>query len=65
MSSATPNGSATTPSVINDVNLGTGPPTLEELQVYYKPLFTWDQFKLFVNSGCGSMLPSLVSRGRS
>lgn len=33
------------------VSLGTGPPTREELLVYYPPKFTWDQLKTFVNSG--------------
>jgi hypothetical protein len=34
-----------------DVPLRTGPPTKEELRVYYPPKFTWAQLKTFVNSG--------------
>ncbi|TFK52186.1 hypothetical protein OE88DRAFT_1711932 [Heliocybe sulcata] len=33
------------------VPLGTGPPTKEELLVYYPAKFTWHQLKTFVNSG--------------
>lgn len=33
------------------VRLGTGPPTFDELRVFYQPKFTWSQLKLFVNSG--------------
>lgn len=34
------------------VPLGTGPPTREELIVYYPPKFTFQQLKTFINSGC-------------
>lgn len=34
------------------VPLGEGPPTKEELLVYYPAKFTWEQLKTFVNSGC-------------
>lgn len=34
------------------VPLGDGPPTKEELLVYYPAKFTWEQLKSFVNSGC-------------
>ncbi|KAG6903159.1 hypothetical protein C0995_004706 [Termitomyces sp. Mi166 len=34
-----------------DVPLRTGPPTREELLVYYPAKFTWTQLKTFVNSG--------------
>ncbi|KAF8867621.1 hypothetical protein BD779DRAFT_1606266 [Infundibulicybe gibba] len=34
-----------------NVPLRTGPPTREELNVYYPAKFTWDQLKTFVNSG--------------
>lgn len=33
------------------VPLGAGPPTKEELLVYYPAKFTWPQLKMFVNSG--------------
>jgi hypothetical protein len=33
------------------VPLGEGPPTKEELLVYYPAKFTWKQLKTFVNSG--------------
>lgn len=33
------------------VPLRTGPPTKEELLVYYPAKFTWKQLKVFVNSG--------------
>ncbi|KAJ2986494.1 hypothetical protein NUW54_g9746 [Trametes sanguinea] len=33
------------------VPLGTGPPTREEMLVYYPAKFTWKQLKTFVNSG--------------
>jgi hypothetical protein len=33
------------------VPLGEGPPTKEELLVYYPAKFTWEQLKTFVNSG--------------
>ncbi|PFH49948.1 hypothetical protein AMATHDRAFT_4425 [Amanita thiersii Skay4041] len=38
---------------LNPVNvaLRTGPPTREELVVYYPHKFTWEQLKIFVNSG--------------
>ncbi|GBE83065.1 hypothetical protein BKA93DRAFT_764438 [Sparassis latifolia] len=34
-----------------DIPLGTGPPTREELLIYYPAKFTWKQLKTFVNSG--------------
>lgn len=34
-----------------DVPLREGPPTREELLVYYPSRFTWTQLKAFVNSG--------------
>lgn len=34
-----------------NVPLRTGPPTREELLVYYPAKFTWTQLKTFVNSG--------------
>lgn len=34
------------------VPLGTGPPTREELLVYYPAKFTFQQLKTFINSGC-------------
>ncbi|THH06088.1 hypothetical protein EW145_g4331 [Phellinidium pouzarii] len=34
-----------------EVPLGTGPPTREELRVYYTPRFTWTQLRLFINFG--------------
>lgn len=34
-----------------DVTLRTGPPTRQELLVYYPAKFTWTQLKTFVNSG--------------
>jgi len=37
--------------VTKDVPLRKGPPTREELQVYYPAKFTWEQLKTFVNSG--------------
>ncbi|KAH0586401.1 hypothetical protein H2248_007637 [Termitomyces sp. 'cryptogamus'] len=37
--------------VPNDVPLRAGPPTREELLVYYPAKFTWTQLKSFVNSG--------------
>ena len=33
--------------------LGTGPPTREELDEFYPAKFSWEQLKLFVNSGYG------------
>ena len=38
-----------------NVTLGEGPPTKEELLVYYPAKFTWEQLKTFMNSGyvCG------------
>jgi hypothetical protein len=33
------------------VALGTGPPTREEMIVYYPPKFTWDQLRTFINAG--------------
>lgn len=44
------------PTILNvlspeTVPLGEGPPTREELLVYYPAKFTWDQVKTFVNSG--------------
>jgi hypothetical protein len=38
------------------VQLGEGPPTKEELLVYYPAKFTWKQLKTFVNSGYICML---------
>lgn len=38
------------------VQLGEGPPTKEELLVYYPAKFTWKQLKAFVNSGYFCML---------
>jgi hypothetical protein len=38
------------------VQLGEGPPTKEELLVYYPAKFTWKQLKTFVNSGYFCML---------
>ncbi|KAI0044268.1 hypothetical protein FA95DRAFT_1523159 [Auriscalpium vulgare] len=35
----------------DNVPLRDGPPTREELLVYYPAKFTWDQLKVFVNSG--------------
>jgi hypothetical protein len=40
----------------NTVQLGEGPPTKEELLVYYPAKFTWKQLKTFVNSGYFCML---------
>jgi len=40
-----------------DVPLRKGPPTREELLVYYPAKFTWEQLKTFVNSG-SVFLPS-------
>jgi hypothetical protein len=40
----------------NTVQLGEGPPTKEELLVYYPAKFTWTQLKTFVNSGYFCML---------
>ena len=34
-----------------DVPLGKGPPTREELLVYYPAKFSWHQLKTFINSG--------------
>ncbi|THH20585.1 hypothetical protein EW146_g786 [Bondarzewia mesenterica] len=34
-----------------NVQLGSGPPTREELLVYYPSKFTWQQMKTFVNAG--------------
>ncbi|KAL5501454.1 hypothetical protein ACEPAH_8714 [Sanghuangporus vaninii] len=36
---------------VAQVPLGSGPPTRDELRVYYPPKFTWWQLKLFINSG--------------
>lgn len=33
------------------VPLRTGPPTREELMVYYPAKYTWEQLRIFVNSG--------------
>ena len=41
---------ANAPKILT-VPIGTGPPTKEELEAYYTPKFTWDQLKLFINSG--------------
>ncbi len=35
----------------NSVPLRTGPPTKEEMLVYYPGKFTWNEMKTFVNSG--------------
>jgi hypothetical protein len=43
------------------VQLGEGPPTKEELLVYYPAKFTWKQLKTFVNSGYFCMLYVLVA----
>jgi len=40
-----------TPLTEAEVPLRTGPPTREELAVYYPAKFTWIQIKMFVNSG--------------
>ena len=37
---------------VEHVPLGTGPPTLDEVRIYYPPKFTWWQLKLFINAGC-------------
>ncbi|KAI0631935.1 hypothetical protein C8Q77DRAFT_1122797 [Trametes polyzona] len=47
----TVNGQPTTELSPETVPLGTGPPTREELLVYYPAKFTWKQLKTFVNSG--------------
>lgn len=46
--------SVTSPTSLNPdtVPLGTGPPTREELLVYYPAKFTFQQLKTFINSGC-------------
>ncbi|KAI0064092.1 hypothetical protein BV25DRAFT_1906838 [Artomyces pyxidatus] len=44
--SSAPNGHSP-----ESVPLGTGPPTREELLVYYPAKFTWQQLRTFVNSG--------------
>ncbi|KZP06145.1 hypothetical protein FIBSPDRAFT_842412 [Athelia psychrophila] len=33
------------------IPLGTGPPSADELRVYYPAQFTWDQLKTFINAG--------------
>ena len=38
-----------------------GPPTREELQTFYKPKFTWEQLKLFINSGCVRAYQSAIT----
>jgi hypothetical protein len=43
------------------VQLGEGPPTKEELLVYYPAKFTWKQVKTFVNSGYICMLYDSVA----
>jgi hypothetical protein len=43
------------------VQLGDGPPTKDELLVYYPAKFTWKQLKTFVNSGYFCMLYVLVA----
>ena len=40
-----------TPLTEAEVPLRTGPPTREELAVYYPAKFTWIQIKTFINSG--------------
>ena len=48
----TSNGLLPTSVLTKDqVPLRTGPPTLQELIVYYPPKFTWEELKTFVNSG--------------
>ena len=42
------------PADPKSVPLRTGPPTREELLVYYPAKFTWNEIKTFVNSGYGS-----------
>jgi len=44
---------STIPNVLcpETVSLGEGPPTKEELLIYYPAKFTWKQLKTFVNSG--------------
>ena len=37
------------------IPLGDGPPTREEMLVYYPAKFTWKQLKTFVNSGYASL----------
>jgi hypothetical protein len=39
----------------SNVPLRTGPPTREELLVYYPAMFTWKQLKTFINSGYGGV----------
>jgi hypothetical protein len=47
---------------------GSGPPTLAELNAHYPAQFTWNQLKIFINSGsakhivqaCACSLTSLV-----
>ena len=39
------------PNGTQPVVLGTGPPTKEELDVYYPGKFTFEQLKLFINAG--------------
>ncbi|KAJ3535087.1 hypothetical protein NM688_g7026 [Phlebia brevispora] len=34
-----------------DVPLREGPPTREEMLIYYPGKFTWEQLKTFINSG--------------
>ncbi|KAI5117003.1 hypothetical protein M0805_002671 [Coniferiporia weirii] len=38
-------------SELREVPLGTGPPTHDELRVYYTPKFSWAQLRLFINAG--------------
>ena len=46
------NGLLSTLNLTKDqVPLRTGPPTLQELILYYPPKFTWEELKTFINSG--------------
>lgn len=44
-------GESYEPLTTDNVKLGTGPPTREELLIYYPAKFTWHQMKTFVNAG--------------
>lgn len=41
---------------VDTVPLRNGPPTREELFVYYPAKFTFQQLKTFINSGCACLL---------
>lgn len=45
----------------DNVPLGTGPPTREELLVYYPAKFTFQQLKTFINSGCAHHVVGKIS----